>query len=164
MARITVEDCITVIPNRFELVIIAAHRAKQIASGSAIQVERDNDKNPVISLREIAEHKIDPNIMRSSLLDMNRLYAKPSAVDEDMDGFFDQESSDNAGIDAMFAQNQSLGFGENIDEEQSNDDMNDDSDLEVTDNFDAEIFDEEIDDNIVTEKDSLNEQDADIVK
>lgn len=164
MARITVEDCITVIPNRFELVMIAAHRAKQIASGSAIQVERDNDKNPVISLREIAEYKIDPNAIRSSLLDMNRLYAKPSAADEDVDGYLDQESSDNAEIDAMFAQ----GFDEIIDEGQPfSDDMNDnkdDSESEIVDNLDQETSDSEIDDNIVTEKDFLDEQDADIVK
>ncbi len=59
MARVTVEDCIDKIPNRFELVMTAAQRARKIGSGAALLVERDNDKNPVVSLREIAEEKIN---------------------------------------------------------------------------------------------------------
>jgi DNA-directed RNA polymerase subunit omega len=55
MARVTVEDCVVKIPNRFELVLVAAQRARDIASGSSETIERDNDKNPVIALREIAE-------------------------------------------------------------------------------------------------------------
>ena len=57
MARVTIEDCIEKIPNRFELVMLAAQRARKIGSGAALLVERDNDKNPVVSLREIAEEK-----------------------------------------------------------------------------------------------------------
>lgn len=59
MARVTVEDCIDKIQNRFELVMTAAQRARKIGSGAALLVERDNDKNPVVSLREIAEEKIN---------------------------------------------------------------------------------------------------------
>ena len=55
MARVTVEDCVDKVENRFELVLIASHRARMIASGSAVTVDRDNDKNPVVALREIAE-------------------------------------------------------------------------------------------------------------
>jgi len=55
MARVTVEDCIREVPNRFELVLLASQRARQISSGSPLTVNRDNDKNPVVSLREIAE-------------------------------------------------------------------------------------------------------------
>ena len=55
MARVTVEDCVDKVPNRFELVLLAAHRAREIQSGSAATVDRDNDKNPVVALREIAE-------------------------------------------------------------------------------------------------------------
>ena len=55
MARVTVEDCVDKVENRFELVLIASHRARMIASGAQITVDRDNDKNPVVSLREIAE-------------------------------------------------------------------------------------------------------------
>ena len=54
MARVTVEDCVDKVPNRFDLVMLAAHRASEIASGSPVTVDRDNDKNPVVSLREIA--------------------------------------------------------------------------------------------------------------
>lgn len=58
MARVTVEDCIDKIPNRFELVLLSAQRAKQIASGNPLTVDRDNDKNSVVSLREIAEQTV----------------------------------------------------------------------------------------------------------
>ena len=55
MARVTVEDCVDKVPNRFELVMLAAHRAREIASGAPLTMDRDNDKNPVVSLREIAD-------------------------------------------------------------------------------------------------------------
>jgi DNA-directed RNA polymerase subunit omega len=68
MARVTVEDCVDKVPNRFELVLLAAHRARSIANGSAVTVEPDNDKNPVIALREIAEKTIPPDDMREGLI------------------------------------------------------------------------------------------------
>ena len=68
MARVTVEDCIDKVPNRFELVLLAAHRARVIAMGSPIAVERENDKNSVIALREVAETSIAPNDVRESLI------------------------------------------------------------------------------------------------
>lgn len=68
MARVTVEDCVDKVPNRFELVLLAAHRARQISTGSAIAVEPENDKNPVIALREIAERKLPPDDLRESLI------------------------------------------------------------------------------------------------
>ena len=64
MARVTVEDCIDKLPNRFELVLLAAHRAREISTGAQITVERDNDKNPVVALREIAEETIDRDDLR----------------------------------------------------------------------------------------------------
>lgn len=66
MARVTVEDCVEEIPNRFELVILASERAKSISSGAPLTVDRDNDKNPVIALREIATKNIDPEVLRES--------------------------------------------------------------------------------------------------
>jgi DNA-directed RNA polymerase subunit omega len=60
MARVTVEDCILKVENRFELVLLAAHRARMISSGAPITVDRDNDKNPVVALREIAEETLTP--------------------------------------------------------------------------------------------------------
>lgn len=68
MARVTVEDCVDKVPNRFELVLLAAHRARAIANGSPMTVEQENDKNPVIALREIAEQTVPPDDMRESLI------------------------------------------------------------------------------------------------
>src|SRR5262245_14255181 len=68
MARVTVEDCVDKVPNRFELVLLAAHRARSIASGSHITVDPDNDKNPVIALREIADRSIPPDDLREGLI------------------------------------------------------------------------------------------------
>jgi DNA-directed RNA polymerase subunit omega len=68
MARVTVEDCVDKIPHRFELVLVAAHRARELRSGSAITVERENDKHAVIALREIAEKTISSDDMRERLI------------------------------------------------------------------------------------------------
>ena len=68
MARVTVEDCVDKVPNRFDLVLLAAQRAREIASGAELTVDRDRDKNPVVSLREIAEQTIKPKQLRESLV------------------------------------------------------------------------------------------------
>jgi DNA-directed RNA polymerase subunit omega len=68
MARVTVEDCVDKVPNRFELVLLAVHRAREIVKGSQITIEAENDKNPVIALREIAEKTIAPGDMREGLI------------------------------------------------------------------------------------------------
>ena len=67
MARVTVEDCVRMVPNRFELVLLAAQRARDVRSGAELTVERDNDKNAVIALREIAEETIDLETLRHEL-------------------------------------------------------------------------------------------------
>jgi DNA-directed RNA polymerase subunit omega len=68
MARVTVEDCIEKIPNRFRLVLLAAHRARNISAGSALTIDRDNDKNPVVALREIADETLDMDTLKESLI------------------------------------------------------------------------------------------------
>ncbi len=68
MARVTVEDCVDKVENRFELVLIASHRARQISAGQAITVDRDNDKNPVVALREIAEASSRPDDLKEDLI------------------------------------------------------------------------------------------------
>lgn len=68
MARVTVEDCIRVIPNRFDLVITAAQRSKQVASGSPLTQDRDNDKDSVVALREIADETIDIELVTEDLI------------------------------------------------------------------------------------------------
>jgi DNA-directed RNA polymerase subunit omega len=79
MARVTVEDCIDKVENRFELVLLAAHRARMISSGSPLTVERDNDKNPVVALREIAEQTVSPEDMKEDLIHSLQKYVE---VDE----------------------------------------------------------------------------------
>ena len=68
MARVTVEDCIDKVPNRFGLVLLAAHRARAISAGSQILVDRDNDKNPVVSLREIADDVVDGDELKEMVI------------------------------------------------------------------------------------------------
>lgn len=69
MARVTVEDCVDKVPNRFELVALAAHRAREIAAGSALTIDRDNDKNPVVALREIADETQSASDLRERLIE-----------------------------------------------------------------------------------------------
>lgn len=79
MARVTVEDCIDKVENRFELVLVASHRARMISSGAQITVDRDNDKNPVVALREIAEETISPGDLKEDLIHSLQKYVE---VDE----------------------------------------------------------------------------------
>jgi DNA-directed RNA polymerase subunit omega len=76
MARVTVEDCVDKIPNRFDLVLLAATRARAISSGAEITLDRDRDKNPVVALREIAEETIRPDDLKEALVSsMQRVVA-----------------------------------------------------------------------------------------
>jgi DNA-directed RNA polymerase subunit omega len=68
MARVTVEDCIDKVDNRFELVLLAGHRSRQMSSGSPLTIDRDNDKNPVVALREIADETVSPEDMKEELV------------------------------------------------------------------------------------------------
>ena len=68
MARVTVEDCIDKVENRFELVLLASHRARMVSAGAPILVDRDNDKNPVVALREIADQQITPADLKEELI------------------------------------------------------------------------------------------------
>jgi DNA-directed RNA polymerase subunit omega len=68
MARVTVEDCVLRVPNRFELVLVAAQRARDISGGGPLTVERDNDKNPVVALREIAADTVDQELLTSAVI------------------------------------------------------------------------------------------------
>ena len=83
MARVTVEDCVDKVPNRFELVMLAAHRAREVASGAAITVDRDNDKNPVVALREIAEEKQSADELRERLIETNQTQIEVDEPEED---------------------------------------------------------------------------------
>ena len=84
MARVTVEDCIVQIPNRFELVLLAAQRARNIGRGEEMTVERDNDKNPVVALREIAETTIDLAAVEADLVKSLQRAPEPEPAEEEV--------------------------------------------------------------------------------
>lgn len=85
MARVTVEDCVTIIPNRFELVMLAAQRGREIAAGAPLTVDRDNDKNPVVSLREIAAQTVDADMLRENLVKSMQRHAEVDEPEEDLE-------------------------------------------------------------------------------
>lgn len=83
MARVTVEDCVERVPNRFNLVLLAAHRARAISSGSPIMVDRDNDKNPVVALREIADDVVAHEDLKENLIaSLQRVDERSEAEEE----------------------------------------------------------------------------------
>lgn len=83
MARVTVEDCVEKIPNRFELVMLAAQRARLVSAGSALTIDRDNDKNPVVALREIADETIDLDALRQGLIGGLQKHVEVDEPEED---------------------------------------------------------------------------------
>ncbi len=123
MARVTVEDCVLKVPNRFELVMVAAQRARRIGTGAALTVDRDNDKNPVVSLREIAENTVEVEALKEDLIsshqrvfpmdddkddviedmqgeeEWNALVAEANAGFATTEEFGDDDEEDDAGIE-----------------------------------------------------------------
>ena len=85
MARVTVEDCVLKIPNRFELVMLAAQRARHISAGAPLAVDRDNDKNPVVALREIAEETVALEDLEESLIKSMQKYVQMEESIDDLD-------------------------------------------------------------------------------
>ncbi len=83
MARVTVEDCIEKVSNRFELVMLAAQRARSLSSGAELTIERDNDKNPVIALREIADETVELNELEENLIKGLQTHVEPDEPDEE---------------------------------------------------------------------------------
>lgn len=124
MARVTVEDCILVIPNRFDLVVTAAQRAKQISSGMPLTIDRDNDKDSVVSLREIADKTIDPRLVEEEIVShfQKKVGFDPSDVIEDETaGGFQQLAAQEMGgefsADSHYSDQQSAGLGMSFVEE-----------------------------------------------
>jgi len=83
MARVTVEDCVVKVPNRFELVMLASQRGRNISAGEAVTVERDNDKNPVVALREIAEETVDLKELEEALIKGLQKYVEMEEPEEE---------------------------------------------------------------------------------
>jgi DNA-directed RNA polymerase subunit omega len=97
MARVTVEDCIDKVENRFDLVLLASHRARMVSSGAQITIDRDNDKNPVVALREIAEETISPGDLKEDLIHTLQKYVE---VDEPEQDSVPLIGSEGASVDA----------------------------------------------------------------
>ena len=103
MARVTVEDCIEKVENRFELVLLAAQRARDISVGAELQVAKNNDKNPVIALREIAEEKLDNDDLKEEIINGMQRYIEREEGEEDEEDIaaLEAEMSAAAEIEAM---------------------------------------------------------------
>ena len=83
MARVTVEDCVDKVPNRLDLVMLAAHRARELSSGSELTVDRDNDKNPVVALREIADETLSASNLREAAIEAHQRQIEVDEPEED---------------------------------------------------------------------------------
>jgi DNA-directed RNA polymerase subunit omega len=97
MARVTVEDCIDKVENRFDLVLLAAHRGRMLSSGAQLTIDRDNDKNPVVALREIADETISPGDLKEDLIHTLQKYVE---VDEPEMDTVPLIGSEGASVDA----------------------------------------------------------------
>jgi len=124
MARVTVEDCIDKIPNRFELVMLAAQRARDIAAGASLTLDRDNDKNPVVALREIADQKFLPEDLREALIRGMQLHAEVDAPAEET---MDMPSAD---LSEIIADAASGGLGHGMHLVDADDEIGEELDLE----------------------------------
>ena len=99
MARVTVEDCIEKIPNRFDLVLAAAQRARDVSSGNPLTIDRDNDKNPVVALREIADETVDPDFLRDEIIKGLQNLSKPEVSNEGEEEELEDNNDSNYSID-----------------------------------------------------------------
>jgi DNA-directed RNA polymerase subunit omega len=104
MARVTVEDCIDKVDNRFELVLLAGHRARQISQGAQITVPRDNDKNPVVALREIAEETLSPDDLKEDLIHSLQKHVEVDEPEADGEAIADQTGGAVVAADAADAE------------------------------------------------------------
>ena len=101
MARVTVEDCVDKVPNRFDLVMLAAHRAREISAGASLTVDRDNDKNPVVSLREIAEETQSADDLRERLIESHQTQIEVDEPEEDAMALLQGVEADRPARDDM---------------------------------------------------------------
>lgn len=119
MARVTVEDCVLKVPNRFELVMVAAQRARRIGTGAALTVDRDNDKNPVVSLREIAENTVEVEQLKEDLISSHQ---RVFPMDDDKDDVIEDMQGEEewnalvAEANAGFATSEEFGDDDEDDE------------------------------------------------
>ena len=100
MARVTVEDCIDKVENRFELVLLAGHRARQISQGAPITVDRDNDNNPVVALREIADESLTPDDLKEDLIHSLQKHVEVDEPEAEAVDLIDKPAAADAGTQA----------------------------------------------------------------
>ncbi len=132
MARVTVEDCIISVPNRFELVLLAAKRARELAAGAPLTVLRDNDKNPVVALREISEETVSVNQLREDLI---------KSMQRSMFAINDTELSEEAHADFDASALQILAEPSDEDEEELEGEVLEDEEIsnEISEEKDSEL-------------------------
>jgi DNA-directed RNA polymerase subunit omega len=116
MARVTVEDCVEKVTNRFQLVMVAAQRSREISAGAEPRLERDNDKNPVVALREIADEKVSPDELYNSIIQSLQRHVE---VDEPEEDGFDAMASNPefAGIASQMSESVAAAAGMGIEGE-----------------------------------------------
>jgi DNA-directed RNA polymerase subunit omega len=123
MARVTVEDCVLRVPNRFDLVMVAAQRARDVSAGAPLTVERDDDKNPVVALREIAEETVDVDLLQASLIQGLQRHVEIDEPEEE------QAEFDIAGLDMAAGMGQAVGLGTLADDDADDDEVAVEDDL-----------------------------------
>ena len=157
MARVTVEDCIDKIPNRYELLMVAAQRAKDLSAGAPLTVDRDNDKNPVVALREIAENTVNIEELQRSLVMGLQKYVEVEEPEEeeleilaaekelsDLDDQFSAVSLASGDLDNNMQIHDSDDTADLDDDAESDDDLSlDDVDDDVADDLGSDFDDEE---------------------
>ncbi len=116
MARVTVEDCVLKVPNRFELVMMAAQRAREVASGAPLSIDRDNDKNPVVALREIADETVSLDHLKNSLIKGHQKHVEPDEPEEEIVELMAGEHDWAARSDNSLEDDEALGEGEEVGE------------------------------------------------
>ncbi|NYZ15069.1 DNA-directed RNA polymerase subunit omega [Azospirillum sp. RWY-5-1] len=115
MARVTVEDCVLKVPNRFDLVMMAAQRAREIASGAPLSIDRDNDKNPVVALREIADETVSLDTLQNSLIKGHQKHVEPDEPEEEIVELMAGENDwARQGRDASLADDDAMGDAEEL--------------------------------------------------
>jgi DNA-directed RNA polymerase subunit omega len=111
MARVTVEDCVLRVPNRFDLVMVAAQRARDVSAGAPLTVDRDDDKNPVVALREIAEETVDVEALQAAVIQGLQRHVEIDEPEEEQSEF------DIAGLEMAVGAGQPTGIGALADDE-----------------------------------------------
>jgi DNA-directed RNA polymerase subunit omega len=117
MARVTVEDCIDKVDNRFELVLLASHRARLISQGAAITIDRDNDKNPVVALREIADETLSPDDLKEDLIHSLQKHVEVDEPEPDPASLASDSASTTAAVDEDEDQPETIAFDRMSEEE-----------------------------------------------